>query len=134
METVNEHQKQALDFLNATSTSLTIKFKKYGPHFEGDKQSRNIYRCRLKNELGSYNFNFGQSIDGTQKGEAPSAYDILTCLTKYDPVSFEDFCSDFGYDSDSRSAEKIYKAVAKEWKAIDKLFTSEQIELLQEIQ
>ena len=65
----------------------------------------------------------------------PTAYDILTCITKYDPGTFEDFCSDFGYDTDSRSAKKTWKAVCKEWKNISKLFPEpEVLEALSEIQ
>lgn len=67
------------------------------------------------------------------KGEAPSEYDILVCLTKYDPGTFENFCSEFGYDTDSRSAEKTYKAVYDEWKNVCALFTDSEIELLAEI-
>lgn len=64
----------------------------------------------------------------------PTPYDVLACLTKYDPYSFENFCSDFGYDTDSRQAFKTYKAVRKEWKNVEILFNSEQLEQLQEIQ
>jgi hypothetical protein len=56
--------------------------------------------------------------------KTPEAQDILDCLasdsSSYDNArNFEDFCSDFGYDEDSRSAEKIYNAcgaIAKELK------------------
>jgi hypothetical protein len=64
----------------------------------------------------------------------PSAYDVLTCLTKCDPGTFENFCSDFGYDTDSRKAERTYKAVCDEWEQVSKLFNEQEIELLQEIQ
>ena len=60
----------------------------------------------------------------------PTAYDVLASITKYDVGSFEDFCSEFGYDTDSRKAYKIYKAVLKEWKNVELLFTAEQLELL----
>ena len=48
-------------------------------------------------------------------GVTPSAADVLDCLasdsnTIDNARNFEDFCSDLGYDSDSRKAEKIYKA------------------------
>lgn len=69
-----------------------------------------------------------------EKRVKPSSYDILTCLTKYDPDTFENFCSEFGYDTDSRKAEKTYKAVFNEWQNICMLFTDEEIEHLQEIQ
>jgi hypothetical protein len=64
---------------------------------------------------------------------APTTYDVLACLTKY-PGTFENFCSEFGYDEDSRKAEKIYKAVVNEWQNIAMLFTDSEIEQLQEIQ
>lgn len=130
--TVNTYEQQAIDFLNSTNTSFTAKFKKHDFYFADDKQARDIYRITLKNDLHTYRFDFGQSINNT--GVMPTAYDVLACITKYDPYGFEDFCADYGYDSDSRKAEKIYKAVCKEWDNVNNLFTEEQIEQLQEIQ
>lgn len=63
----------------------------------------------------------------------PTAYDVLACLTKNDPGTFEDFCNDFGYDTDSRTAEKTFKAVVNEWQNIAMLYTDKEIEALQEI-
>jgi hypothetical protein len=68
-----------------------------------------------------------------KKAASPSAYDILACLTKYDPGTFEDFCSDYGYNEDSRTAERIYFAVQKEYNQLARLFTPEQMEELLEI-
>jgi len=48
--------------------------------------------------------------------------------------SFKDFCGEFGYDTDSRKAFTTYKAVKREWENVSKLFTEDEIELLQEIQ
>ena len=67
------------------------------------------------------------------KGEIPTAYDVLACLTKYDPGTFEDFCDEFGYDTDSRKAEKTYNAVREEWLNVTRLFTDEEINRLAEI-
>lgn len=64
----------------------------------------------------------------------PSAYDLLTCLTKSDPGTFEDFCSEFGYDTDSRRAEKVYNAVKKEWDDVNGFFSDAELDELQEIQ
>jgi hypothetical protein len=64
---------------------------------------------------------------------APNEYDVLACLTKYDPGSFENFCSDFGYDVDSRKAEKIYLAVKDEYLNVTRLFNDEEIQILLEI-
>ena len=64
----------------------------------------------------------------------PNAYDILACLQKYDVGTFEEFFSEFGYDEDSRTAERIYIAVVKEYKELVRIFTDEQMEELCEIQ
>lgn len=69
---------------------------------------------------------------GKQRSE-PTPYDVLACLTKSEPGSFGDFCSEYGYDNDSRRAEKIYFAVQDEWSKIRKFFTEEQITEMQEI-
>ena len=69
------------------------------------------------------------------KDEAkPNAYGVLACLQKYDVGTFEDFCSEFGYDEDSRTAERVYIAVIKEYKDLTRIFTEEQMEELCEIQ
>ena len=64
----------------------------------------------------------------------PNEYDVLACLGKYDVGTFEDFCSEFEYDEDSRTAERIYIAVIKEYKDLTRIFTEKQMEELSEIQ
>lgn len=68
------------------------------------------------------------------KAEAvPNAYSVLASITKYDPGTFEDFCCEFGYDEDSRTAERVYFAVQKEYAQLSRLFTAEEMEELAEI-
>lgn len=67
------------------------------------------------------------------KGKVPSAYDVISCLTYYDPGSFEDFCSEYGYETDSITAKKIYKKVKKEWAGVQSLFSDDDINYLREI-
>tara|TARA_R110000868_G_scaffold379828_1_gene645771 strand:- start:1031 stop:1801 length:771 start_codon:yes stop_codon:yes gene_type:complete len=126
-----DYNKQAIDFLKDTATTFAATYKTHDFYFDGDKQTRDIYTIVLKNKLHRYRFTFGQSI--AKSNVPPSVYDVLACLTKYDIGNFENFCSDFGYNTDSRTAYKTYKAVLKEWKNIERLFTNDQLELLQEI-
>lgn len=74
-----------------------------------------------------------KELAAKKKAAVPSVYDVLSCLTKYDPGTFEDFCSDYGYDEDSRTAERIYFAVQKEYTQLTRIFTPEQMEELAEI-
>lgn len=187
-----EYSKQAQDFLEQSNTTIKIEFLKYGIHFAGDKDERDIYEITLKNKRSTYKFNFGRSIYDSQirveypntkhvikdrsclkKGyqdskkkfnkyisveiltkryiksttpffdakyseiilpKAPKPYDILACLRIDHSENLEDFCDNFGYEQDSRTAEKVYNAVLKETNALYRLFTSEQLEQLDEIQ
>lgn len=81
------------------------------------------------NSYADEEFN-AKSLKGKRK---ISAYDVLTSIQKSDVGTFEDFCSDFGYDSDSRQAEKTCHAVAAEWKRVKAFFTDAEIEAMQEI-
>jgi hypothetical protein len=64
----------------------------------------------------------------------PTAYDMLTSITKNEPEMFEDFARDYGYDSDSRKAESIYQSVVKEWRMVSRFFTPGELAEAQEIQ
>lgn len=85
-----------------------------------------------KYKLGASDFD--AKIDYIHYPETPTAYDVLACLQKYDVGTFEDFCGEFGYDTDSKTAEKTYNAVVNEYTNVCKLFTDTEIEQLQEIQ
>lgn len=130
---ISEYEQTAIDFLNKHGIKFSSKFIKYGRHFDDDKESRNIYRLTLSRDKNRISFRFGQSLAETENDTEPTAYALLTCLTKYEPGSFNDFCSEYGYDSDSRKAYKTYKEVCKEWQKVESFFTSEELEEIQEI-
>jgi len=173
---VSEYQQQALDFLNATNTTIKVSFSHTGKHFDSDKEDRDIYDVTISRGTRKFSFKFGNSINdsgfyytkGRQRFEidrkelntpnlanvikrrdwsflnngksdivhyptAPDEYSILCCLQKYDVGTFEDFCSEYGYDEDSRTAEKTYKAVCKEYDKVCSLWNDAEIEQLQEI-
>ena len=63
----------------------------------------------------------------------PSAYDILACLTKYDPGTFKDFCDEYGYSEDSIKALKSYEAVKNEYLNLLTLYNEKEMDLLREM-
>lgn len=126
-----DYQQQALDFAKSHGIKLSIMDAWFGTmSYWNDKQERHIFKMRLTRGRKQYTIVFGQSIAAGAK--EPTMYDVLACLTKYDPGTFENFCSDFGYNTDSRSAERTYKAVCKEWQAVERLF-GDILDELQEI-
>lgn len=75
----------------------------------------------------------GTDIKITLRKDPPSDYSILATVAKSDPGTFEDFCGDFGYDTDSIKARDTYFAVQREYAGVRGMFTPEEMEALQEI-
>lgn len=111
---------------------MQILSSEYKLYFADDIQQRYVFKIKLIKGGKQYTFEFGQSI--SEGDNEPTLYDVLACLTKHNPETFEDFCANYGYDNDSRTAEKTYKAVLKEWKNLNRLFTAEELNLLTNIQ
>lgn len=152
---MDEYIKQATDFLQKTHSKMKIEYVGLAVNKEWkEKEKRCLYEITLTSSRGSMIFDFWDSIQNTKirtmpfdvynvrankelaakkKAAVPSVYDVLACLTKYDPGTFEDFCSNYGYDEDSRTAERVYFAVQKEYAQLARLFTPEQMEELAEI-
>ena len=125
-------QAQAQNTAKKLNLKMIINSVDYKKYFDNDTEKRHVFNITLKKEHKQYTFNFGQSI--AQGSNEPTMYDVLTCLQKYDVGTFEDFCGEYGYDNDSRRAEKIYKAVCKEYQGMQRLFTESELNLLSEIQ
>ena len=128
--TVSSYEQQAIDFAKKYGVKLSIGEPTYKNHFN-DGQMRWVFPCKLSRNGKSYSFKFGQSIaDGASD---PTMYDVLACMTKYDVGTFEYFCGEFGYDTDSRKAYKTYLAVCREYEGMCRLFNSEELEEMQDI-
>lgn len=117
--------------MKITKTLLTCD-----KYFPGDKEIRNIYRVTITNRGQRASFKFGDSIVNTQERKVLDDYSVLACVkadyynTKEYYPTFEDFAGEFGYDRDSRQAEKIYKQCLKQAERLHRVFTQEEIEKL----
>jgi hypothetical protein len=150
--TTTNYKQQAADFMTKTGATMKAELLGNMPHFDDAEEARDVYQITLTRGKQAYSFRFGQSIanSGTsvkrsrngktmydhelipRKRIIPTEYDIIAAVQKNDVGTFADFCSEFGYDEDSRKAEKIYFAVQKEWAGIERIF-GDVIEELQEI-
>lgn len=152
---MDEYIKQATDFLQKTYSKMKIEYVGLAVNKEWkEKEKRCLYEITLTSPRGSMTFDFWDSIRNTRiktmpfdaynvqaskelaakkKAAVPSVYDVLACLQKCDPGTFENFCSDYGYDEDSRTAIRVYLAVQNEYTQLTRLFTPEQMEELAEI-
>lgn len=130
-QTTAEFELQGKQFLEETGTTMEVGEPEFGLHFKDDKKPRYRFPVTFKRGKKRFKLTFGQSYHAGDK--VPTAYDVLAALTKSDPGTFENFCSEFGYDSDSRTAESIYNGVRKEWEQVSAMWTADEIEKMQEI-
>ena len=129
---MSDYQLKAVNFLEKTGVKFSVSYVGHDFYFDGDKERRGIYQILLKRGEKSFSFKFGQSI--ANEGIDPTPYDVLACLTKYEVGTFENFCSEFGFDEGSRKAFKTYKAALKENEGVQRIWDENEIEELQEIQ
>lgn len=156
---MKDYEKQATDFLTKNGIEIVTKYTGHARYFEeGPEESpRAVFDViiRRKDEhKKAFMFTFGDSLNNSYKHRAgrrtypptdldytqpthknPSNYDILAGISgeSHDPETFEDFCSEFGYDTDSRKAERVYFACQKQYKKITGFFTAAELEELREI-
>lgn len=98
--------------LEALCTKLGIRcHATYGGELPaGWPRDAHPYKVRLTFQGRQLTTRFYQ---GSAHTDEPSAADVLSCLAsdaRSGETSFDEFCSEFGYDSDSRKAEATWKA------------------------
>ncbi len=121
------YEIQADKFLKKHNTTFEAIHLYYGPYFPDEKVNRDVYECILRRDGKAETFRFGQSIQASAKSghlskRKPTAYDLLACLTKSNSGTLDEFCTEFGYDTDSRRAEETYLEVQREFKKVQNLF------------
>lgn len=136
---MNEYDHQAANFLRKHEISFSFKLANTKtPDWKDDSRPVNHFIVTFKRGENKCSFDFFDSINNYQKGITEiSAYNALTCCSSEIncPDTFEDFCSEFGYDEDSRAAEKTFRTLKKFSDKLRKFFDSEEIrEDLAEIQ
>ena len=135
-----EREKRNLYEVTLTSPRGSMVFDFWDSIHNTEIKETTLAKYAEKKYKTQFNFlTYNEKITAKKELEAkkaeatPSAYDVLACMTKYDPGTFGDFCCEYGYNEDSRTAERIYFATQKEYTQLARLFTAEQMEELQEI-
>lgn len=143
----NDYVMQANEFLerNGIEIKITFKERNSNPMWEGSCL-RNRYSVYIQNTDTDEAMRviFWDSVYNTEHNITPTCYDILACLTKYDPGEYEDFCCEFGYETEienqfgrftrNETAYKIWRACCDEWKRVKRVFGEGKVlEELQEI-
>lgn len=81
---IDSYEQQAIDFLEATNTTLEIKYLYTGKHFADDTEARDIYSFVLSNNKHTYSANFGDSLNNTKYNQYVTGKKGLKCKQDYD--------------------------------------------------
>ena len=96
------------------------------------KYPMNHYKCRLF--CGTHKMDLYYSMGVAHCGN-PTAAEVLNCLASdsasyANAGSFEEWCGDYGYDSDSRKAFKTWKIVKRQSEKLKTLLGADLYEKL----
>lgn len=128
---MSQYDQQAADFL--AKYGITFSFKLANtktPDWKDDYRPVNHFVATFKRGKNKVSLDYFDSINNYQKDITEiSAYSALTCCSSEIncPDTFEDFCSEFGYEEDSRKAEKTFRALKKFSDKLKKFFDTEEI-------
>lgn len=131
----NTNGKYAFDFWDSIHNAEIIEaldnlqrgeYWNYKPeHYQAERILKNnginIYEARKNKEE-------------IKKRYIPNSYDVLACLNLLSEDNFEDFCSSYGYETDSILALKTFEAVKEQDRNLRKLFERSELEMLSDIQ
>lgn len=134
-----DYEKQAAGFLAATGVRMIITYldmacpswtKPCAHHNHGDH-----YRVEFRRAGRVLSFGFWNSYYDSRKRIPPTQYGVLACISSDAdcPETFEEFCADYGYDTDSRRAEATFRRCSQFARRLRAFFTAGELEQLSEI-
>lgn len=102
--------------MNAThKVTMTVRAADSNPNMVNDRQM-NHWRCTLRREGKRMTvlFSMGLGLSGE-----PTVAAVLECLASdaagyFNANGFDDWASEYGYETDSRSAHKCYKTTERQ--------------------
>jgi hypothetical protein len=101
------------DFIKGADISMTYRATDHNPHLDNSDRMDH-WRVTLRAGRSRMTLVFSKGIG--HNGEPPTLEEILDCLASdaagfENTRNFEDWCSEYGYETDSRRAERVYKAI-----------------------
>ena len=103
------------DFVARHNIKIACEWADRNPHMP-DWNDANHYKCKLTMGRKQMTIYFSQGYGVTHE---PEAADVLNCLADdsagvSNARSFEEWAEEYGYDTDSRKAEKTYNVCVKQ--------------------
>ena len=110
-------------FVNHYKVKIDVDYANKNPDFADQDTPMNHYKVRLRRDGKQMTLYFSMGIALTG---LPTVEDVIDCLAS-DAASienarnFEDWCGEYGYDTDSRKAEHTFKVCQKQAEQLENL-------------
>lgn len=122
---MSEYTIKANEFLKKNNIRFSVSYIGESlPDWDNNYHSEYLVKFYNRSTRKSMTVHFFQSLYNA--GSKPSAYDVLSCLQKYEVGTIDDFVSEFGYKvnswEDVKKIEKTYKSVKREYKNVLRVF------------
>lgn len=114
---------------NVRMTATEVAERPAALRWNGHRDSRH-YRVTLSCDGRRMVIYYSMGPAHTEGPTLPGVLDCLVSDARSGAESFEDFCSELGFDEDSRTAERTWKACARTDDALRRVFGDERVELL----
>lgn len=111
---MTQELKQLSEWVKREDVTMTTKRVDSNPNMD-DSGNMDHWRCKLvrNGKILGITFSMGRG----HNGKPPKVEDVLDCLASdytTEATSFEDWASEYGYDTDSRKAERTFKACLRQ--------------------
>lgn len=120
----NEYDDQARAFLVETGARISARYLGELPVDWDNGREHCAYAVTITSAAGRMRIRFYDSAKNTDDGKRViRAYDVLSCLTKSEPGTFDDFCAEYGFfqmesGADYRKAVKTWRACVREYAGV----------------
>lgn len=133
METEENDQQTIPDFAKKHGFLIQADWTDQNPNMENSRDMDH-WKVKILRHSAPGEMDLIFSMGHGHNGKPPEVEDVLNCIASDSgaiEMSFEDFCAEFGYDEDSRKAERTWKACKKQGEDFESAFGRELLVDLQ---
>lgn len=123
-------QKTLAEFVSENGIKMSSVWAPKNPNME-DSENMDHWACAIR--FGRRRMTLFFSMGSAHKGKAPGISEVLDCLLSdyvHPKENFESWASEFGYDTDSRKAEKTFTACQLQSRNLEALLGDKLSDLL----
>lgn len=110
------------DFINKLGIKIQSEYASSNPNMADDKWKANHYKVVMHRGKKQMTIYYSKSLALSGEPEADEVLDSMASDAAgfENARDFEDWCGEYGYDTDSRKAERIFKTVERQAQALQK--------------